>query len=159
MSFKTPFLPGFYLKRFTEWLNHARITSPKLKISTTASGRRGLFAKEAIKAEEFICTVSRESIITSSHVTPAVSAALGVLPAFGCLSRSSVELALALAAAKMDGESSHFSPWIDVLPERVPLFLEMTPEEAMAACEMKPHLEFHLDDFIQVTPIVFLGCA
>jgi hypothetical protein len=82
-----------------------------------------------------------------------------------------VELALALCAARMDADSS-WAPWMDVLPERIPSWLHLTPEaplpslstpcltlalltvnllplqEAQQACATRPSLEPKLPSFL-----------
>lgn len=134
------------MQRFTAWLQQVGVTAPKLVLDTPlATGRRGLFATSGISADEFIASVPREALLTSEQAPLAATAQLHRLPAFGALERGSVELALALCSERLAAEGSAWSPWIDMLPRRVPGWLTVQREEAEAMLA-GPRLEAHLNE-------------
>ena len=129
------------MQRYTAWLRQVGVTAPKLAIeSPVATRRRGLFAKQAIAADEFIASIPRPAILSSESAPEAARAQLAALPAFGALERSSVELALALCAARLDG-SPKWAPWLAVLPKRVPGWLHVSRDEAVAMLSKHASLE------------------
>jgi len=132
------------MQRFVCFLRTMRITAPKLDIQTPSNtGRRGLFATKPIAADEFIASVPRCAILSGDLAPIAATGRLRNLPAFGALDRGSVELALALCAARIE-EGSKWAPWVDLLPLRVPSFLTMQREEAesfLAGGRLEPYVD------------------
>lgn len=124
MIVKTESQRGF--KRLVEWLLKRGSRFSKCQLRTVASGCRATFAREPIKEDEEIMFIPREYIITSD-----VSMASDIcreIKSSGVEIRSKhTYLASYLLQERDKGRSSHWFPYIDILPKtfsNIPLFFE-----------------------------------